>query len=146
MKSLWILFFLLVAPASGWCQISGPVIRDLGNQYFLVQCNCQQLQQDDLVSILRGGREVARGKVMRSQPGACTVLVEAGEVLRFDVVMLLKPVAAPSDRGPSIPCAIAPTRAKTLAPVAKSDKKDFWSTLNTNGRVYQLNTGQMLTP
>ena len=99
-----------------------------------------------LVSILRGGREVARGKVMRSQPGACTVLVEAGEVLRFDVVMLLKPVAAPSDRGPSIPCAIAPTRAKTLAPVAKADKKDFWSTLNTSGRVYQLNTGQMLTP
>lgn len=147
MKSL--LFALLLA-GSAQAQLSGPIVRDLGNQYFLVQCNLQQLQPDQTVKILRKGVAIGEAKVMRSQAGLCTIQVQSGEARRFDTVFLPPALGvAQPERGPSIPTfygtasAVAAPAPRSSAPAAQSN---FWNTLQTNGRVYNLNTGETLSP
>ncbi|MFN8614218.1 MAG: hypothetical protein U0931_42195, partial [Vulcanimicrobiota bacterium] len=142
---LTMLTLAAVLPAQA--QLSGPIIRDLGNHYYLVQCNLQQLQPDQQIDVVRNGLTIAQGKVMRSQAGACTILVTSGEVRRFDTVVLpVQAGAVSNDRGPAIPtygCVSAPVVAR---PTPTQAPATFWNTLQSNGRVYNLNTGETLSP
>lgn len=148
MKSLFVACSLAAVCLPAQAQLSGPIVRDLGNRYYLVQCNLQQLQPDQQVLILRNGVEVGQAKVMRSQTGACTIQVNSGEARRFDVIFSPTQAGVPQpERGPSIPAAYAPA-APNQRPVAATPtaNQNFFSTLQSNGRVYNLNTGQTLTP
>ncbi len=147
MKSL--LLALLLATAAQ-AQLSGPIVRDLGDRYFLVQCNLQQLQPDQLVTIMRNGIPIGEAKVMRSQAGLCTIHMQSGDARRFDTVFLpQKAAVVQPERGPAIPAFYGSPATSTAAPAprtAPAAQSNFWNTLQTNGRVYNLNTGETLSP
>ena len=67
MKFCLLALLTLAAVLPAQAQLSGPIIRDLGNHYYLVQCNLQQLQPDQQVNVLRNGITIAQGKVRRAQ-------------------------------------------------------------------------------
>lgn len=147
MKACLLAFLTLAAVAPAQAQISGPVVRDLGNHYYLVQCNLQQLQPDQQVDIVRSGVTIAQGRVMRSQPGACTILVPAGNIHRFDTVVLpAQGSAILNERGPAIPTYGSVSTPVVARPTQAQAPSNFWNTVQTNGRVYNLNTGETLSP
>lgn len=125
----------------------GPIVRDMGSDFYLVQCNSDRLQPDEVVVIVRNGKEIGQGKVMRSQGAFCTVHVISGTASATDSVA--RPSAKPqlSDRGPEIPTQYlqtyrpnAPTAGAAQGPAASKPRVDYWNTLE-NGRVLNLNTG-----
>src|SRR5688572_7430737 len=93
-----------VAGAVSAQEISGPIVRCLMGDYFLVQCNGAQPAIDEFVTILRQGREVARGKVMRVEGNSYSILVQSGEAERMDLVYLSSG-AGRAVRGPVLPSA-----------------------------------------
>lgn len=117
---------------------------------FLVQCNLQQLQPDQLVTIMRNGIPIGEAKVMRSQAGLCTIHMQSGDARRFDTVFLpQKAAVVQPERGPAIPAFYGSPATSTAAPAprtAPAAQSNFWNTLQTNGRVYNLNTGETLSP
>lgn len=135
--------FLLLTPAL-WAQPSGPILRNLGGRYYLVQCNAQALQPDDPVTIVRNGKEVASGKVMRQAGSQCSILVPSGQVWPYDLVILNRPQAPQGDRGPALPqaygAAPAPRRSSAQAPGGSG----YFSSFSSTGAVYNLNTGEYL--
>lgn len=143
------IFFILCLMAGQACaEVSGPIIRCLGNGYFLVQCNRQQLMPDDQVIVLRSGQEVARGQVMRQEGSVCSILIRSGDAQRLDTVVLGARSPNQSDRGPGLPVSSqASKNAMKSAETAKAKpKKDYFGSFESGGQVYQLNTGQFLTP
>jgi hypothetical protein len=129
-------------------EVSGPIIRCLGNGYFLVQCNRQQLKPDDQVIVLRSGQEVARGQVMRQEGSVCSILIRSGNPQRLDTVVLASPSAEHAERGPGLPLSGQTVKAAPKATEAgkAKPKKDYFGSFDSGGQVYQLNTGQFLTP
>ncbi len=143
------IFFILCLMAGQACaEVSGPIIRCLGNGYFLVQCNRQQLMPDDQVVILRSGQEVARGQVMRQEGSVCSIRIRSGDAQRLDTVVLSARNPAHADRGPGLPVTGQNHKSFTKAPdtIKAKPKKDYFGSFDSGGQVYQLNTGQFLTP
>lgn len=142
-----VFFSLLLLAAQARAEVSGPIVRSLGNNYYLVQCNKEQLHPDDLVSIQRSGQEVAQGKVMREDGKFCSIQLLFGSASRLDLVVL-KQRGGTNERGPALPAefgSLQPT-SKPASIVTSPRKADYFGTIQTNGGVYNLNTGQYLTP
>jgi len=127
------------------------VVRKLSPEYYVVQCNAFQLQVDDLVVLSRNGMEIGRGQVMRQQGAHCSIRLLEGQAERFDLVCLASRKSAPGDRGPELGGFVAapgPAQQQAQArPAAVNPSRDgYFQSMNFSGRVYQLNTGQVLTP
>ncbi|MFN8608660.1 MAG: hypothetical protein U0931_14080 [Vulcanimicrobiota bacterium] len=139
-----LLALLLLLTSALLAQPSGPILRGLGGRYYLVQCNAQALQPDDPVTILRNGREVASGKVMRQAGSQCSILIQNGQVWPYDLVILDRPCAPQGDRGPALPqaCASVPLRRPASAPAPTGS--GYFSSFSSTGAVYNLNTGEYL--
>lgn len=142
MKTYLIWFFLLTSPVLA--QPSGPVLRPLGNDYFLVQCNAVKLQADDTVTILRQGVQVGTGRVMRHDSSLCSILLTSGEARRLDLVVLSSRTAAAGDRGPALPACGTVTPSKAATPARSNSSAGYFGSTNLGG-VYNLNTGEYLT-
>lgn len=144
MKIAALCFFLLASQAQA--QPSGPIVRDLGSNYYLVQCNSVKLEADDVVAILRQGHEVGIGKVMRSDSSACSILLTGGEARRLDLVFLTRRNTIQGDRGPGLPTALvtSPRGQSSKAPTSKP-AGGFFGSIQASGSVYNLNTGEYLT-
>jgi hypothetical protein len=132
-------------------QACGPVVRDLGGGFFMVQCNGVAMQVNDAVSVRRDGQEIAKGKVARVEGSYCSVMVPGAR--RLDMVYLL-PAPGEPDRGPALPPAFAgrPRSAEVSAPpaagqppAARSKRDMFFSGLGSGGRVLNLSTGEIVT-
>ncbi len=145
MKAYLIWFLALTCPVLA--QPSGPVLRPLGHNYYLVQCNAVMLQPDDTVTILRQGQEVGSGKVMRCENSMCSILMTSGEARRLDLVVLNQRTAVPGDRGPTLPVygAAAPSKTPPVTVAAKRPDTGYFGSMTTLGGVYNLNTGEYLT-
>ena len=144
------IFCLVAVAAQASAQPSGPIVRSLGVNYYLVQCNALRLQPDDAVVVVRQGQEVGAGKVMRCDDCSCSIMLTAGEARRLDLVVLKGRKSDPADRGPTLPVPMlvgAPrlSGVSTRVPDAKASKGNYFTTHNASGTVYNLNTGEYLT-
>lgn len=145
-------FMLAASAAPGWSEPMsgpvGPIVRSLGSDFYLVQCNSCRLQPDEPVLIVRNGQEVGAGRVMRSENGYCTVRLISGTASAADSINRPALAVKTSDRGPTIPVqytqASRPcvTNAPVVRPANANPPQDYWRTLE-NGRVFNLNTGQV---
>ncbi len=143
MKS-FILAWLL--SASLWAQPSGPIIRPLGADFYLVQCNAYPLKVDDRVVLTRQGVEVGKGQVMRQEGGFCSIRLLEGQAQRYDLVSL-QSQGGSGDRGPALNLHTPPaSKPGAAARPRQSQQASYFHSLDFSGRVYQLNTGQVLTP
>jgi hypothetical protein len=140
------LLFVFVLSAMVSAQPSGPVIRSLGADFYLVQCNAYPLKVDDRVVLTRQGLEVGKGQVMRQEGGFCSIRLLEGQAQRFDLVSL-QPQGASGDRGPALNLQPASAPKPPAAARARQPQQaSYFHSLDFSGRVYQLNTGQVLTP
>lgn len=149
MKATLMLGLLLTFQA--FAQPSGPIVRPLAHNYYLVQCNALQLEADDSVAIFRSGVQVGSGRVMRHDNSLCSILLTGGEARRLDLVVLVhRQNKSGNDRGPDLPSLMAapsvtpPNKTSSLA-VKPPENKNFFNSNGTFGSVYNLNTGQYLT-
>lgn len=150
-KLLLIILMALTGAAPAQ-ELSGPIVRCLKGDYFLVQCNGAQPAIDESVTVLRQGTEVARGRVMRVEVGSYSIQVQSGEAERMDMVYLSSRVGA-GPRGPMLPPVAKPERpplqdasVDTQPPsrAARSKRDDFFTRIE-GGRVFNLNTGEVST-
>ena len=142
----FILFCLIALTCQATAQPSGPIIRSLGDNYFLVQCNAIQLEADDTVTVLRQGQPVATARVMRHEASVCSILLTSGEARRLDLVVLSKSHNAAAERGPCLPTCLLSSPKPPPSPAPKSGgTAGYFNSINTGGSVYNLNTGQYLT-
>ncbi len=141
----FILFCFLALLSRAQAQPSGPIVRSLGNNYYLVQCNAVKLAADDNVMIVRQGHNVGLAKVMRSDSSMCSILLTNGQASHLDLVVLLQRNTLPGDRGPGLPTTLP---AQTTPPKGHHPKaeppKGYFNTINATGTVYNLNTGEYL--
>lgn len=129
----------MAAPQTVHSTPSGPVVRSLGEDYFLVQCNACLPQVDEMVVISRAGREVGAGKVMRIQGGQCSIKLLGGVAVPGDCVELRRTVTT-NDRGPELPSVnlARPTNSESR----QSRPDGYWNSIS-GGRVLDLNSGRV---
>lgn len=147
--ALVFLHFLVVAvaavPNETKTAPTGPVVRNLGQDYFLVQCNAGLPQPDEIVIISRGGKEKGAAKVMRIQGSLCSVKIVSGSAAPGDCVSLRRTVAL-SDRGPELPSAgvtsLGPARSPNSDSPRQGRPESYWNSIN-GGRVMDLNSGKV---
>lgn len=143
------LIMALALTLQAFAQPSGPIVRPLANNYYLVQCNALQLEADDSVAVMRAGVQVGTGRVMRHETSICSIMLTSGEARRLDLVVLLQRQPKSQERGPNLPSLGAPpttasSNKSSNLTVKPPENKNFFNTQGTFGAVYNLNTGQYL--